>query len=75
MKPRKLTSEQVEYVREIGRERRRIMALLANIPTQARLATELQCSKRLIEDIQSGKQYAKRYSDADLDAIAALARA
>lgn len=68
MRPRKLTSDQVEYVREIARQRQLI-------PTQAQLAHELGVSKRLIEDIQRGRQYAKRFTDAELDEIAAMARA
>lgn len=54
MKPRKLTDAQVEWVREIGRKR-------ALLPTQAEIARELGVSKRLIEEIQAGKQYAKQF--------------
>lgn len=50
MRARKLTDEQVEWIREIGRKR-------ALLPTQAALARELGVSKRLIEEIQAGRQY------------------
>lgn len=54
MRARKLTDAQVEWIFEIGRKR-------ALLPTQAALARELGVSKRLIEEIQAGRQYAKHF--------------
>lgn len=50
MKPRKLTSVQIDRIRIV-------VAARKAIPTNAQLAQEMDCSKRLIDDFTSGRDY------------------
>lgn len=50
MTPRKLTDEQVERIRQVVRMRKAL-------PTNAQLADEMNCCKRLIDQFTTGREY------------------
>jgi hypothetical protein len=51
--PRRLTVEQIVYVKRVAAIKRRIVARLARMPTAAQLAEELHISQRSIERISN----------------------
>jgi hypothetical protein len=51
--PRKLTDDQIDYVRRVSAIKRRIVARLRKLPTNAAMAEAMDCSQRLIERLVS----------------------
>jgi hypothetical protein len=51
---RRLTDDQIDYVKRVTAIKRRIVERLKRLPTNAQLAESLDCSQRLIERVSCG---------------------
>lgn len=46
---RRLSDEQIDYVKRVTAQRRQAMEVVKQFPTNAQLAAELKCSERVID--------------------------